>query len=386
MERSLCPRIHPAVLRIQALLGKIDRLNLPAASRRDVESILVRQASKEIDRALPWQAGHGRRTAAITAELGQAAGLDIDALHRLKLAAFLHDLGLLTLPERLTACVDTLSSEAYMAVQNHSRLGAQLLEPFSFLRDAAAIVAHHHERWDGSGYPYGIRGLFIPLEARILSLADAFDAIRVPEVTDRATRNRIALRIIQVASGTQFDPQLVELFGACCSAGSQHAVIVTTHSAPYMHNGRFDTLDEVVTFYAQASDLLRQGSLRNGAAALGGIAIVRRDIGPLVSFLKSPRRGLRMIARPSNQTRPSYRRRQERRHRSGDRAIPTSPGGGPLFLLRPPPLFTPNSHEVTENPLPTPHCKFPVRIISTMEKVRRRLFTLPMSTAPRLSV
>jgi hypothetical protein len=62
MTSTVSPRIHPTVLRIQALLGKIDRLTLPAASRRDVESILVRQAGKEIDRALPWQAGHGRRT------------------------------------------------------------------------------------------------------------------------------------------------------------------------------------------------------------------------------------------------------------------------------------------------------------------------------------
>ena len=71
-------------------------------------------------------------------------------------------------------------------------------------------MTHHHERWDGSGYPYGIRGRFIPLGARILSIADAFDAIRIPEVSNRIARNKIALRIIRVAAGTQFDPKLVE--------------------------------------------------------------------------------------------------------------------------------------------------------------------------------
>jgi response regulator RpfG family c-di-GMP phosphodiesterase len=223
---------NPAVLGIQTLLRKIDRLTLPPSSRRDVESILVRQATKEIDRALPWQAGHGRRTASVALALGQAAGLDTCALHQLKLAAFLHDLGLLMLPLHLTEDLDSLSSDAYAAVQNHSRLGAQLLEPFSFLRDASTFIAHHHERWDGSGYPYGIRGQFIPLGARILSLADAYDAIQVPEVPDRLTRNRIALRIIRVASGTQFDPALVDLLWACCGSSSLHRDLQDTADSP----------------------------------------------------------------------------------------------------------------------------------------------------------
>lgn len=85
-----------------------------------------------------------------------------------------------------------------------------ILEPFSFLQEASVLIAHHHERWDGSGYPYGIRGTFIPLGARILAIADAYDAIKVPGAADPAIRNRIALRILKVSSGTQFDPALVE--------------------------------------------------------------------------------------------------------------------------------------------------------------------------------
>jgi response regulator RpfG family c-di-GMP phosphodiesterase len=123
-------------------------------------------------------------------------------LHDLKLAAYLHDIGLLMLPAHLT--------ESYVAIQNHSRLGGALLAPFSFLKGASILIAHHHERWDGWGYPFGIRGQFIPLGARILSVADALDAIRIPEVSNRAARNTIALRIIRVAAGTQFDPMLVE--------------------------------------------------------------------------------------------------------------------------------------------------------------------------------
>jgi HD-GYP domain-containing protein (c-di-GMP phosphodiesterase class II) len=210
MRQQVCEQIHPGIITMQAMLRKIDYLELPLASRRDVESILVRQVSKEIDRALPRQAGHGRRTAAISLLLGRAIGLNPGELHDLRLAALLHDIGLLMLPAHLTTGREPLESESYVAIQNHPRVGSTLLEPFSFLKEASTLIAHHHERWDGSGYPYGIRGRFIPLGSRILSIADAFDAIRIPEVSNRVARNNIALRIIRVAAGTQFDPELVQ--------------------------------------------------------------------------------------------------------------------------------------------------------------------------------
>ncbi len=197
--------------RVIAMLGKIDGLRLPPHSRHDVESILVRQVTKEIDRALPWQAGHGRNTADIALMIGQAMALDANALHHLKLAAFLHDIGLLMLSPCITESRAPLEPESYVAIQHHARLGSNLLEPFMFMQDASILIAHHHERWDGSGYPYGIRGTYIPLGARILAIADAFDAIRAPGSSDRVRRNRVAVRILRVAAGTQFDPELVDL-------------------------------------------------------------------------------------------------------------------------------------------------------------------------------
>ena len=200
-----------SILGIQRMLLKIDRLHLPSASRRDLEGILVRQVAKELDRWLPWQAGHAETTAAIALRIGQVAHLDDRMLHHLKLAALLHDVGLLMLPHSLQAEQRSLDAESYVAIQNHPRLGATLLEPFSFLHSVTPIIAHHHEHWDGSGYPYGLRGAFIPLSARILAVADAFDAIQVPGISDRALRDHIALRILRVASGTQFDPFIVDI-------------------------------------------------------------------------------------------------------------------------------------------------------------------------------
>ncbi|MCP9473215.1 MAG: HD domain-containing protein [Nitrospira sp.] len=229
MRTDSVAHVEPTVLKIQRLLEKIDRLLLPAASRRDVESILVRQIGKELDHALPWQAGHAERTAAVACMLAEAFELNAIALHELKLAALLHDIGLLMGPVPFCHRLEPFDPSTSTALQCHARLGANLLEPFAFLKQAAILVAHHHEWWDGSGYPYGIRGPYIPLGARILAVADAFDAIKVPGVQDRALRDRIALRILRVAAGTQFDPAIVATLWNLFTEASPARCIETSH-------------------------------------------------------------------------------------------------------------------------------------------------------------
>ena len=200
---------------IERMLRKIDGLGIPRSWRPSVERVLVRQASKMMDYALSWQGGHGRRTAALARRIGVFAELPDESLHHLTLAALLHDIGLLVLPPRLASDAGCLDVQSYAARQSHPRLGAEWLRRYTFLRKASVIIAHHHERWDGSGYPYGIRGSFIPIEARVLAIADAVDSIRTPEVTDPNERERTAFRILTIGAGTQFDPHLVEICGHC---------------------------------------------------------------------------------------------------------------------------------------------------------------------------
>lgn len=230
MQIHRLDRVQPAVLAIQGMLQKIDRLSLPPGSQRDLESILVRQVTRELDRLLPWQAGHGEATAIITMYIGQAMRLDDKVLHQLALAALLHDIGLLMLPARLQTERELLDTDSYTTIQNHPRLGSILLEPFPFLREATVIIAHHHERWDGYGYPYGLRGQFIPLGARILAVADAFTAIHVPHTHDRLQRDRVALRILQIAAGTQFDPLVVNTLVKFCSETNPMPLKEQAHS------------------------------------------------------------------------------------------------------------------------------------------------------------
>ena len=200
-----------SVLHIQRMLMKIKHLHLPTSSKCELEGLLVRQVARELDRLLPWQAGHAETTEAVAIRIAQTMRVDDRTLHQLTLAALLHDIGLLGLPFYLQHGSGPFDHDSYVAIQSHPRLAATLLEPFSFLHGATNIIAHHHEHWDGCGYPYGLRGTFIPLGARILAVADAFDAIRVPGLVERSRRDRIALRILQVASGTQFDPSVIDI-------------------------------------------------------------------------------------------------------------------------------------------------------------------------------
>ena len=209
---SLDTSIHLALGDIFRILEARGNPHLSASWSEDLT--IARQVTTILDEALPWQRGHGMRTARFAQGLGSAAGLPDDALHHLSLASLLHDIGLLAVPASLTCPSTSLDPESYAVVQCHPRLGAQWLERFPFLKRASVIIAHHHERWDGSGYPYGIRGSFIPLEARILAIADAFDAIKGRTVHDQRNRDRVACRILKASAGTQFDPEMVELLTA----------------------------------------------------------------------------------------------------------------------------------------------------------------------------
>ena len=215
MPSTLALSTESTLQRIHAVLGKIDVLRMPRSLRPRVETILVRRAATIMDSALPWQRGHGRRTADLARRIGSCAELSPESLHHLTLAALLHDIGLLALPPSLVAHSGCLDDQSYAVRQSHPRLGAECLESYRFFRNAAIIIAHHHERWDGSGYPYGIRGAFIPIEARVLAIADALDAAPIPGAVDQDARDRAAYRILSVGAGTQFDPQLVEMCGRC---------------------------------------------------------------------------------------------------------------------------------------------------------------------------
>ncbi len=171
----------------------------------------VRELVLLIERTSPRHQGHGRRTADLAHRIGLAVGLGADELVDLTIASLVHDIGLLTLPPALLDETRELSAREFSVYQSHPRAGAELLQPISFLRRPALWIAHHHERWDGCGYPYGLRGAFIPLGARILAVADTFDAFLYPPTANgHAPDVATALGLLRVVAGSHLDPDLVD--------------------------------------------------------------------------------------------------------------------------------------------------------------------------------
>lgn len=155
--------------------------------------------------------GHAARLVRYAVFLADQQGLDVEEKRRLEMACLLHDLGKTAVPEPLRRKPAALTEEEYRQMKNHSLAGAEMLDRVEGLKDLAPLVRGHHERWDGRGYPDGLKGEAIPLSARIIALVDAFDAMTHDQPYSPARTVSETMAEIDHLAGSQFDPHLVKL-------------------------------------------------------------------------------------------------------------------------------------------------------------------------------
>jgi len=165
-----------------------------------------------IDAKDKYTCGHSQRVALLTAQLADAAGLDADQVDRFRIAGLVHDIGKIGVPEHVLTKEGDLTEEEFHAIRKHPEIGARILRDIPQMEDILGGVLHHHEKHDGGGYPHGLAGNDIPLVARMISLADAFDAMSSSRTYRNAMTRQSVLDEMKRVSGMQFDPELADIF------------------------------------------------------------------------------------------------------------------------------------------------------------------------------
>ncbi len=156
--------------------------------------------------------GHSERVVTFSLRLAHELGLEKEKMRDLELGALLHDIGKIGIPDAILRKPAELTEQEWKKMKLHPILGAKILRNIPFLQGAAKVVAQHHERWDGTGYPNNLRGEKIDICARIFAVADAFDAMLSNRVYKKCITYEKALSELKKNAGTQFDPLVVEVF------------------------------------------------------------------------------------------------------------------------------------------------------------------------------
>ncbi len=231
-----------------------------SSARRAQATAIGRWASDTATQALasvlaPQPHHRGRPSdmiASLATGIGLEMGLPPEEIERIRVASLLHDLGKIAVPEDILDKPATLSDVEWQAIGEHPRIGQVILEQASSLREAIPVVLHHHERFNGGGYPHGLRGNEIPLGARIVAVADAYHAMIHDRPYSSALTHEQALDELRRSAGTQFDPRVVDVF---CSI--------------YAEQVPPDGLEEVYRLHERARDGLPHLELPDHAAGHG---------------------------------------------------------------------------------------------------------------------
>jgi putative two-component system response regulator len=193
-------RIH-SQLRIKRLTDQLER----------TESVIFMLALA-VEAKDTYTEGHLRRLSSYSEQMAVAAGLEPAQIKAIRFGGLLHDIGKISIDDAILGKRGPLTADEYAQIRQHPEYGAKIIGPMRFASDVGPIILHHHERWDGSGYPHGLQGEQIPIGARIVAIVDAYDAM----MTDRPYRRSLGidetLRRLRAGRGCEWDPTLLDLF------------------------------------------------------------------------------------------------------------------------------------------------------------------------------
>jgi putative two-component system response regulator len=198
--------------RYQKLLQ--ERENIRAAHKRllDAYEATIEGWSHAMDLRDRETEGHSRRVTELTIKLAQAKGMNEEEIVHVRHGALLHDMGKIGIPDSILHKPDELTDQEWTTMRQHPKLAFDMLNSIEYLREALEIPYFHHEKWDGTGYPQGLKGEQIPIAARLFAVADVWDALTSDRPYRPAWSTQEALKYIREQSGKHFDPQVVELF------------------------------------------------------------------------------------------------------------------------------------------------------------------------------
>lgn len=185
------------------------------ADLKELFSGTIKAIMEALDAKDSYTSGRSKRITYYSIQIAKQLGMSSIDVGKVELAGMLHDIGMIGVSDEILYKIDSLSQEEYDEIKKHITYSVKILEDIKQLKDVVEIIKYHHEKYDGTGYPYGTKGEDIPIGSRIIAVGDAFDSI----ISNRIYRNKIglneALEEIKKASGTQFDPVVVKAFEDC---------------------------------------------------------------------------------------------------------------------------------------------------------------------------
>jgi len=210
------PADHSRIIEIGDLICSFNRAASAIREGRDgLRSAcfeFVGSLAHALDARDPYTAGHSERVSQIAVSISQALDLSAEEQEVVRVGALLHDIGKIGVPDQVLRKAGVLSDAEFALIKQHPTIGRRILESVQGFAPYLPAVELHHENWDGSGYPYGLSGTVVPLSARIVHVADAWDAMTSDRPYRRGFSQPRALAIIQTCAGTQFDPEIAQVF------------------------------------------------------------------------------------------------------------------------------------------------------------------------------